>query len=170
MKKFCYLAVMLLLTSAVLFFYLKRPDGQPWLTVEGISSHTSEVSKQMASLSQTAITEALNATTEQVKKLSVSLQQDSNITRVYKWQDKQGQWHFSDKPNPNGDSEQVLLDANDVTVIAAEDTTNKIESPKAPVTKKPNVYDPQAVKQLFNDAQNVQQKLDQRNRQLEQGN
>lgn len=169
MKKFCYLAIMLLLTSAILLFYLKRPDGQPWLTVDGIATQTSEASKQMVSLSQAALAEAINTTTQQATKLTTELKGDQG-TRVYKWQDAQGQWHFSDKPNPNGNSEQVVLNPNDITVIEAEtlpvDTINN-SKPSSTNKSLPNVYNPKRVEQLFNDAQNIEKTLEQRNKQLE---
>ncbi len=161
---------MLLLTSAVLLFYLKRPDGQPWLTVDGIATQTSEASKQIVSLSQAALAEAINTTSQQATKLTAELKGDQ-ITRVYKWQDTQGQWHFSDKPNPNGDSKQVVLNPSDITVIEAEtlpaDSMNN-SGPSSTNKSLLNVYNPKKVEQLFKDAQNIEKTLEQRSKQLEE--
>lgn len=86
-------------------------------------------------------------------------------TTVYKWQDAEGAWQFSNQPPPAGVASSVTTYRSD---------TNITQPPPAPVEKKPEpaaeqataipttpapllpITDPERVKQLIDDAKNVQ--------------
>lgn len=102
-------------------------------------------------------------------------------TKVYKWQDKDGAWHFSNQPPPKGVASKVVTYRSD---------SNLTQAPKAPAEPAPTgpaaqpatttpppadsnlpllpITDPERVKQLIDDAKNVQQLLDNRQQQIEQ--
>jgi len=77
---------------------------------------------------------------------------------------------FSDTPNPDVTSIEVKLDPKDITVIAAEDTsilnaapnTNKMTAN----SETPSIFNPDSVKKLFDDAENVKEKLEKRNKEI----
>ncbi|MFY8329040.1 DUF4124 domain-containing protein [Pseudoalteromonas sp. ZZD1] len=174
MKYFAYLAVMVLLISVVALFYLKRPDGQAWLTTEQVTSKSDALKEQMVALSSDTLDQAVKLVTDTSSKVveKVTSGAKPSTTVIYKWQDDTGQWHYSDQPNPKGNSEQVVLDPNDVTVVAAEDTSILKGSAKSggiPLKKSPtSAYDPIVIQKLFDDAEQVKSQLEQRNNTLEQ--
>lgn len=174
MKYFAYLAIMVLLISVAGLFYLQRPDGQTWLTSDEITRQSSGIKEQMVSLSSDTLARAVKVVSETSQNFLKSMTSDDSQAAIviYKWQDKQGQWHYSDRPNPDGKSQQMILDPNDITVVAAEDTAILKGSAKAAnmpsLSPTPiSVYDPVVIKQLFEDAEQVKSTLEQRTKVLE---
>lgn len=174
MKYFAYLTVMVLLISVVALFYLKRPDGQTWLNAEQVTNKSGALKEQVVALSSDALDQAVKLVADTGSKVvkKVSLSTVPATTVIYKWQDDTGQWHYSDQPNPNGSSEQMVLDPEDVTVVSSEDTSILKGSAKSggisPSKTPTSAYDPVVIKKLFDDAEQVKSKLEQRNRAFEQ--
>lgn len=91
----------------------------------------------------------------------------------YKWQDDQGRWHMGDEP-PEG----VVLHAINVdtaanilqpVVVPNRKTPEAAKSPESSVTlPSPLTIRPEQVKTLLQDAQNVQQLMNERTQQIEQ--
>lgn len=97
-------------------------------------------------------------------------------TVVYKWQDKNGEWHFSNHPPPEGTVGSITTYRSDINVVAppqAESPPTQ-ESPAAKPADNPGIpsllpiTDPDRVKKLINDAKNVQNLADDRQHQLDQ--
>ena len=170
-KRFCYLAVMLLLTSVALLFYIKKPDGKPYLELGMFERYSEKVSDDVSDFAS----QGADTLTSQAKKLTekLSLSKDVNTpVVVYKWQDEQGQWHYADTPHPNYFSIAVSLDPNDITVLPAE--TFQADEKQAATVKADEtpstlgVYDPKNVQKMMQDAEQAKQLMEQRNKQLEQ--
>lgn len=95
-------------------------------------------------------------------------------TTVYKWQDKNGEWHFSNQPPPEGNAADVTVYRSDINVIPPPktDTPQEItaENPAGNPTDIPllPITDPARVMQLIDDAKNVQNLADERRQQLDQ--
>lgn len=92
-------------------------------------------------------------------------------TTVYKWKDKNGEWHFSNQPPPEGVAAEITIYRSDVNVMPSPkaDTSpeekaanNPGDIPLLPIT------DPARVKQLIDDAKNVQNLADERQQQIDQ--
>ncbi|VAX04199.1 hypothetical protein MNBD_GAMMA19-481 [hydrothermal vent metagenome] len=92
---------------------------------------------------------------------------DENETTVYKWQDDSGEWHFSNQPPPAGVDSSVKTYRSDINITQAppppppiENTTEEPDKKTAdiPQTASPllPITDPERVKQLIDDAKNVQ--------------
>lgn len=100
----------------------------------------------------------------------------STKTTVYKWQDKHGEWHFSNQAPPEGAAAKVITYRSDINIISAPksgDATppeNPATSPAADPGKLPllPLADPGRVKQLIDDAKNVQKLMDGRQQQIDQ--
>jgi hypothetical protein len=97
---------------------------------------------------------------------------------VYKWKDAKGEWHFSSTPPPQGTEYSVKgYDPNtnliqSVKPKAEEIAPNKEPEPNPQVSVKApgkigNPYSPEKIENLFNDAKNVQNLLDERLKQQE---
>lgn len=102
---------------------------------------------------------------------------DQNATRVYKWQDAAGEWHFSNQPPPTGIKGSVETYRSDVNITQAPPRV--IEAPAEvvekdatdiPTTASPllPITDPEKVKQLIDDAKNVQNLVNSRQQSIDQ--
>ncbi len=91
---------------------------------------------------------------------------DENETTVYKWQDDLGEWHFSNQPPPTGVTSSVKTYRSDVNITqappppptesAAEEPDKKTADIPETATPLLPITDPERVKQLIEDAKNVQ--------------
>ncbi len=140
MKLIFKLMLLALLLVGVSPFLLHTPNGKPILSLAKLPlpnlshlfghSNSTQVSKAIDNIKSTA-TEAL----------PVKLK--DNNTAVHKWQDERGIWHFSDKQNPHGKDEVVLINTNTNVVQAgpkAENSPNEQGNDSA-VNKKENSKD-----------------------------
>lgn len=100
---------------------------------------------------------------------------DTNETRVYKWQDANGEWHFSNTPPPDGVKSSVETYRSDVNITqappaVAEEAVEPAGEADIPTTAVPllPITDPERVQQLIEDAKNVQKTLDQRKQQMDE--
>jgi len=94
-------------------------------------------------------------------------------TKVYKWKDKAGEWHFSNHPPPEGVASSVKVYRSDVNITQAPKAAPKpTDQPSAatPDTAVPllPITDPARVKQLFDDAKNVQNLVNDRKQAIDQ--
>ena len=109
-----------------------------------------------------------SAPTPQAKPAGASTNVSS--TKVYKWQEQNGQWQFSSEPPPAGVASSVTTYRSDTNIMQAPPVPATENSPapsaasEASVNAKPllPLTDPDRVKQLMDDARTVQNLMDQR--------
>ncbi|ALS31555.1 hypothetical protein PTRA_a0171 [Pseudoalteromonas translucida KMM 520] len=161
MKYFTYLAVSVMIIAVISLFYLKKPNGETWLSTSVVSNQSQQIKDKIISFTSNTFEQAVN---------SVSNTSSTTRSKIFKWQDQQGQWHFSDTPHPNGKSVEVKLDPKDINVVVAQDTAILSGSSKSSAISStsatPTVYDPVSIKKVFDDAEKAKQKLEQRTKQL----
>lgn len=101
---------------------------------------------------------------------------DKKATQVYKWQDASGEWHFSSQPPPKGIKGSVETYRTDVNItqalpepVVAEPEPAKVTT-DIPTTASPllPITDPERVKKLIEDAKNVQNLVDDRQKNIDQ--
>lgn len=88
--------------------------------------------------------------------------------KIYKWQDEYGQWHYGNQPPENItnaesltiNQNQNIMDAVKEPESAAVQTETVTTEPKKVTT--PNPYSPEQVKKAIEDAQNVQNLINER--------
>ncbi|MDT8384755.1 MAG: DUF4124 domain-containing protein [Gammaproteobacteria bacterium] len=102
---------------------------------------------------------------------------DKNTTRVYKWQDAAGEWHFSNQPPPTGIKGSVETYRSDVNItqappppvepaaVVTEKSVSDIPTTASPLLP---ITDPERVKQLIEDAKNVQGLVNSRQQTIDQ--
>lgn len=131
-------------------FILKKEDGTPWLTL-------SDVKKAAESSASKAI--------------------PSEPKQMYRWQDKAGNWHYSDKPSSQYQSQEVQLDTayNQMKQInlpegfgeTKKSTDGRFDPTEGgssfPLTTAPLEKVPDMMKEI----ERVQDKLDQRQKAME---
>ncbi len=106
---------------------------------------------------------ALPNFTPSLKKITPKLSKET----VYKWTDENGRTHYSSDPIPGGTNvEEMEVDPN-VNVMDAVEIPK--DEPSRPPVNLPegNIYHPEKIKQLVDDARNVQDLMNERNHQLE---
>ena len=150
-----------MIIAVISLFYLKKPNGETWLSTSVVSNQSQQIKDKIISLTSNTFEQAVN---------SVSNTSSTTRSKIFKWQDQQGQWHFSDTPHPNGKSVEVKLDPKDINVVVAQDTAILSGSSKSSAVSStsatPTVYDPVSIKKVFDDAEKAKQKLEQRTKQL----
>lgn len=100
---------------------------------------------------------------------------DKNVTQVYKWQDANGEWHFSNEPPPAGIKGSVESYRNDVNISQAPPVVEVAPEPtEQPDSDIPDsnipllpITDPERVKQLIDDAKNVQELVNNRQQNID---
>jgi hypothetical protein len=132
---------------------MKKPDGTPfikspldWFSTSSTGSHNNESSS-------------------------------STSQSFYKWQDDDGTWHYSDKPPAEKNIETVTVNTN-TNLIQGLRVVKKNEQPIIEKNLQPKVENsPMAlpmtvpiekISQILEDANNIQQLMDNRNKKIEQ--
>tara|TARA_E500000178_G_scaffold210809_1_gene208081 strand:+ start:948 stop:1424 length:477 start_codon:yes stop_codon:yes gene_type:complete len=152
-------------------FFIKKPNGQPWLSTSVIYSESIEIKDEMVALSSGALDSITLAITTASEKITGATFELENPKPIYKWQDGQGQWHFSDVPNKNGKSEVVKLNPADINVVVAEDTailSGSAKSAALPFPQRaPEIYNSESINKLFEDAEKAKKRIEQRSKEVE---
>lgn len=165
MKYFTYLAMSVMIFAVALLFFIKKPNGQPWLSISIIHSESAEIKNEMVALSSGALDRITSAIT------TAANFESETPEPIYKWQDEQGHWHFSDVPNKNGKSEVVKLNPADINVVVAEDTAILSGSAKSAVKpfpqRAPEIYNSESINKLFEDAEKAKKRIEQRSKEVE---
>jgi hypothetical protein len=142
-------------------FFLKKPDGTPWLSVSDFTPDVGSIKRSISDV----IPENANGETA------------SESVSVYKWKDSNGNWQFSDTPPENIETEQVLVDTDvnrDLTPDLTESSKVISEFKKkgnAALIKdnsiSPTTVSPGDIPTLIDDANNVQELMNNRQEQLD---
>ena len=144
-------------------FVLKRPDGRPWLSVSDFVPSPGEIAA-----------DAKNAFGNSKEALAGGQSENLLGQRVYKWQDAQGNWQFSDTPPPaatNSPVETITLEqpTNIVPGVEVPKPTSSVKENGAEGTgfPLPLTVSPGQVQKLVDDAKNIQNLSDERQKQLD---
>ncbi|NIB39569.1 DUF4124 domain-containing protein [Pseudomaricurvus alkylphenolicus] len=152
--------LLILVVGLVAPFFLKRPDGQPWMTIN-------------PDWYPSALWQRL---TGGVNQALPDFSGDSSApTRVYKWRDKDGSWRYSDTPPEGIDAQSLDInpDTNLIQGLPQKQSEQQKKSQPAtdndlPGVPLPLTVSPDQVQKMMDDARNVQQLMDQRSEMLEQ--
>ena len=161
MKYFTYLAISVMVIALISLFYLKKPNGQPWLTSSLIKNESFSIKDKVVALSSNTFEQLTLELKKVGDKITSSPLASDSQSKIYKWQDEQGQWHFSDVPNKNGKSIEVHLDPADINVVVAEDTAILSGSAKS------EIYNSESINKLFEDAEKAKKRIEQRSKEVE---
>ncbi len=157
-KFFCFLLVL----GFAGLFVLKKPDGTPWLSLDSI----------IPDLSIGSIKDTIDdAMPEQVLG-------GNDSVPVYRWKDAEGNWQFSDAPPPESQAAEQIMVGTDVNRDLAPvftprpaETASPKKSGKAILIKdsplSPTTISPDKISKLVDDAKNVQNLVDDRQKQLD---
>lgn len=149
MKLMIKLMVLALIGAVVAPMLIKGPDGRPLMSWQDFFSSQSETPK---------------------------VSSPTGLTTVYKWQDAEGNWHFSDRPvvensetltyNPNANIIQSLVKKEEPEQVTVTPFEPKMKQQGPSLTTLPM----DQVPELMDQAKQYQSLIDQRNEALQQFN
>ncbi len=125
MAKFAKLLIVIMCGAVFALFFIRDPHGKTFLSLSQISADLSHVSS--------TLTQQLTKSLATV----VPREQTEAPSTLYKWQDEQGNWHFSDQANAT--SQVVTVNAN--SSIAMPSVAILPMASKQPVSTPPAVQE-----------------------------
>ncbi len=164
MKLFVKLLILVLLLASVGPFFLKGPDGEPyWSYREVLQAARAKLGRLTSAPASLPSPKAL---------------QPGDDVTVYRWQDASGEWHFAGEPPAGVSFDELKIDP-DTNAIQME----RAEPPAAAAAAEPTagpaaaaapasdpylgpLPDPEATRQLIEDARALQELADERARRL----
>lgn len=144
--------VLLLVAFAGLFF-IKRPSGEPYLTLEDFKPGVTILA---------TVSELLDET---------KAGSESQTTQVYKWQDESGIWHFSNRAEDASGAEVIELDGiiNTLAPLEVLERNSAVATRQAQTALLPSLT-PAPLAQVLdttNQAKQLQQTIDNRKSELD---
>ncbi len=155
MKSFFYISFMLVLLAIMGLFFIKKPEGDPWLSMTQVKHMSLKSIATLQSYVSNSPPELVIRDKEQAK------------IKVYKWQDKTGVWHYADSPSKDNQSEKIIIEASNILPSSyfiseqgAQDTSTK----NASAIKTDLSFSPDNV---VDNAKGIQQLVDERQKKLD---
>lgn len=156
--------ISLMLCAVISLFFINKPNGQKLLTTAVIQQDITHVFEQVKTGMSNTQRDIFTGNNDAPKSVT-----------LYRWQDSQGQWHFTDKENNNPNSTEnthaMTITANTPltsqnkpppTTINTDNTASQAPT-NAPLSALPlmNAFN------TLEDAQHIQTLMDQHGEQLE---
>lgn len=167
MRIFFKLLIFLLILACIAPFFIKGHNNIPLMTLDKLKLPKISIPKLSKLPKFKLPTLKKKAPVSQSETLSSAVPAGAKKIKMYKWKDKEGVWHFSDRKNPGGPYEVFYLPAAD-HAPGPQASTNSIDDIKTRIQKNlseihgklPSVQVPMTVpytkiKQLKEDAQQV---------------
>ena len=161
---FYKILISLMLCAIISLFFISKPNGQKLLN-------------------PTVILQDVVHAVEQVKVdiTDIELFSDTNdnpkSVTLYRWQDSQGQWHFTDKKNnipnrnKNAQANAITITANSSIAVKKTAHTETVETdnkqPQAPATESLSAHPLSNAFNTLEDAKNIQTLMDNHGEQLD---
>lgn len=164
MKLYVKFLLFILVLGVAGLFFIKKPDGQPWLSLDDFMPDVPSLMAQASNMLDGA-----------ERKLDKATSSDPNAgkTKVYKWRDSSGNWHLSDKPiSAAGGRDKVMhVDPDTNLVGGVRESAPEVEQSRSDgvinAVPLPMTVSPDKVGKLIDDAKAVQDLMDDRSQQLD---
>jgi len=173
MKIFIKLLCFVVILGLVGPFIMRAPNGQPYMDYRKLIPSLSGAQNSMKRWWNNDDAEHQSAE-EKIQSNETSTNSWGK-TRIYRWQDENGVWQYTDKPPTNVNVETLWLNPNE-NIVASQpvSTVSEIAETEANAAKQPGfelplplTVAPSEVPQLFEDAQQLRELMQQRNEKLE---
>lgn len=162
MKFFVYVITCLVIIAFLGLFIVKKPNGETWLTINDLLSDKIIIADKIE-----PIREQFSAL---YQRIIVSTNHQSDDVKIYRWQDKNGHWSYSDHPSSLTENEEVQLDPDDVIVLPAltspEHNSSSSKNTEHTVQEASLTPSTNKVLELYKDANNVQKLINERQQNL----
>ena len=164
MYKLMFLALMAMLAVPM---FIKGPNGEPLMSMDDWVPDTDGIKRKIDSFFADVSDTASN--------MGGGFSESSGSggknggQSFYKWQDANGQWQYSDKPNPAGQSESVYVnpDANMVSSAGFQPQEKQVKKGHSISINSPNPLTAMGqVPDMMNDINDIQKKMDARGEEM----
>lgn len=164
-KFFCFILVI----GLAGLFVLKKPDGQAWLSVDDFTPDLNKITSKANTFFSRPNTSTQEASTE-----AVTIKKSNGI---YRWKDANNRWQYSDTPPKHQQVEAIHVSgelngdlveeykppkSDNASVLGASNSTQEVTNIIPPTLS------PEKVSKLIEDANNIQQLIDDRAAKIEQ--
>lgn len=179
MKFFIKLLLLLLVLGMAGPFFLKRPDGSPWMTLDQVMPtnelpNSEGLKSQLSYQLQKTKQWFSNTMPKFASESGPDSSSGSEATKVYRWKGSDGSWQLSDQPPADGQAEMILVDPNTNLIQGLSEPVEEEIVEQTPA-QEPSVGVPlpmtvplDQVSKLQEDAKKVQEQLNKRNEALEE--
>lgn len=171
--------VALMLCAVIALFFINKPDGQKFLNPASIQQNTLQAIQQLKTqLTNIDIATLIDKDTLIDNNTFANINNDKQSVTLYRWQDKQGQWHFSNDINQaqsanKTTAETIIITAN--TSLATPKRQNTVTAPPAtdnkpaqqPITSSTSALPFTNALDTLQDAKNIQTLMDNHGQQLD---
>ena len=155
------LLIGLLIIACIAPLFIKGPDGEPIMTVDDWAINLPEPVEAFFADLMSGRTPATP---------TVPRQPESEPLQVYKWQDEDGQWHFSNTPPDMDIAEEVEI--ADVNLMEAyepsEPATEATPTTSAPASLPGGMPGAAQMQEMMDNVNSYQETMEQRNQALEE--
>jgi hypothetical protein len=142
----------LLIIACIAPLFLKRPDGEPIMTLDDWKV---ELPASLRGFFADKFAEK-----------SVEPEQPP-AADIYKWQDDDGQWHFSNTPPDLETGEKVAIGEVNLMEAYVPPQEPEAESPMTVMPAGPMTASPNQVKEMMETVTNLQETIDERNAEVD---
>ncbi len=108
MKGFVRTMILLLISGVAGLFFLKGPDGKPWLSLDSLKAPVIESLTAVGGKVQ----QSYGLAKLKVKVMLADGVEENGNTTVYKWRAEDGTWQYSDSPASAAEVEVLSIDPN----------------------------------------------------------
>jgi hypothetical protein len=152
LRYFIAAIILVAVIACIVPFFIKGPDDRALLTPDQVKLPEIKLLKK----------EPVDTRFGADQKKGIA---DKKVKKVYKWRDKNGAWHFTDYPNPNGPSELILTEPDKPESEPAEKSktdATAIDKKDAPASEPsfPLPISPTQVKKLKEDTEKIRKELE----------
>jgi hypothetical protein len=175
MKLFIKLLLVILVLGMAGPFFLKRPDGRPWMEPADVMPKISQWQHEAGRFWRDTKSWFSGLTDSDVLSRIEGGDYQAGQTKVYRWRDANGTWQLSDQPPATGEADIIMVDPDTNLIQGLPEEPEEPENVEQAPAQSPSVGLPlpmtvplDQVSKLQEDALKVQEQLNRRNEALEE--
>ena len=116
LRSFLIVLILIGILAIMAPFFIKGPDGRPMMTLDRLKGPENNKSDDIKLPSTEKVKEWGRETKAKAEELYDKMRPEMKTEKIqgpptqtmYKWKDKDGIWHYTDKPPPEGIEYQVM--------------------------------------------------------------
>lgn len=172
MKLFIKFLLFVLVLGLAGPFFLRSPNGEPYLDYREFVPSVSSIKEKANGIINTA-----SGSSSDNLPPNEEIQTSDGKVQVYRWQDENGVWQYSDRPPTGIDRQTISVNTNENILPSqsiAEETENEVEEAQDNSEEGADIALPlpltvpvNQVPQLIEDAKEIQELMNQRSEILE---
>lgn len=173
MKLFVKFMIFILVLGLAGPFIMKGPDGRPLMDLRDFIPDFSSMKRKATGM----INDVNNTVGDLSEGGSSEAIGDFGKTRVYRWQDENGQWQYSDTPPPSQNAEKLLINPNvnivESTKIERQTASEEVDTQETDAKQPgielplPMTVSPSEARKLIDDAKAINDLAEKRTEALE---